>query len=157
MGLKCNCKPFCSFSRETGDEARAEKMSTFPIPRSESTHHRLYEFAKTAMIKIFAHPYVTVCDLYCGAGVDIDKWESAQIANYVGIGMYRSFYVFAIFIIFFVSIYSFSFSWVSFLLGVCCRCCNFRNKWSKGRMGGSEEKLQRRVLWSWSMCGKLLL
>lgn len=62
-------------------------MSVFPIPRSELTHHRLYEFAKTALIKIFSHPYVTVCDLYCGAGVDVDKWETALIANYIGIGI----------------------------------------------------------------------
>lgn len=26
-------------------------------------HHRLYEFAKTALIKIFAFPYATVCYL----------------------------------------------------------------------------------------------
>ena len=29
-------------------------------PRSDSTHHRLYDFAKMALIKIFAHPYATV-------------------------------------------------------------------------------------------------
>ncbi|KAL5735108.1 hypothetical protein ACOSP7_032969 [Xanthoceras sorbifolium] len=67
-------------------------MSVFPIPipRTESTHYRLYEFAKTALIKIFSHPYVTVCDLYCGGGVDIEKWESAQIAHYIGIDVSNS-------------------------------------------------------------------
>ncbi|KAJ0101196.1 hypothetical protein Patl1_05967 [Pistacia atlantica] len=65
-------------------------MSGHSIPRSELTHHRLYEFAKTALIKIFSHPYVTVCDLYCGGGVDIEKWESAQIANYIGIDVSSS-------------------------------------------------------------------
>lgn len=63
---------------------------TKPIPRSELTHHRLYEFAKTALIKIYSHPYVTVCDLYCGAGVDVDKWETALIANYIGIDVATS-------------------------------------------------------------------
>lgn len=28
--------------------------------RTESTHHRLYEFAKSALVKIFVHPYATV-------------------------------------------------------------------------------------------------
>ncbi|ESR49848.1 mRNA cap guanine-N7 methyltransferase 2 [Citrus sinensis] len=65
-------------------------MSVLPIPRSELTHHRLYEFAKTALIKIYSHPYVTVCDLYCGAGVDVDKWETALIANYIGIDVATS-------------------------------------------------------------------
>ncbi|KAG8082733.1 hypothetical protein GUJ93_ZPchr0014g46558 [Zizania palustris] len=48
-------------------------------------HHRLYEFAKTALIKIFAFPYATVCDLYCDGGVDTDKWADAQIGHYIGI------------------------------------------------------------------------
>ncbi|XP_006648010.1 mRNA cap guanine-N7 methyltransferase 2 isoform X2 [Oryza brachyantha] len=48
-------------------------------------HHRLYEFAKTALIKIFAFPYATVCDLYCDGGVDTDKWGDAQIGQYIGI------------------------------------------------------------------------
>ncbi|KAI9387864.1 hypothetical protein POPTR_010G233100v4 [Populus trichocarpa] len=65
-------------------------MSGFPIPRTESTHHRLYEFAKSAIIKIFAHPYATVCDLYCGGGVDIEKWDAAQITHYIGIDVASS-------------------------------------------------------------------
>ncbi|KAI9156775.1 hypothetical protein LWI28_012043 [Acer negundo] len=67
-------------------------MSGFPVPtpRTESTHYRIYEFAKTALIKIFSHPYVTVCDLYCGGGVDIEKWETAQIAHYIGIDVSNS-------------------------------------------------------------------
>jgi mRNA (guanine-N7-)-methyltransferase len=40
-----------------------------------------------ALIKIFAHPYATVCELYCGGGADADKWLDAQIAHYIGIGM----------------------------------------------------------------------
>ncbi|KAJ8765983.1 hypothetical protein K2173_020499 [Erythroxylum novogranatense] len=66
-------------------------MSAFVMPtRTESTHHRLYEFAKLALIKIFAHPYATVCDLYCGVGADADKWESAQIGHYIGIDVSSS-------------------------------------------------------------------
>lgn len=30
-------------------------------PRAESTHNRLYEFAKAAITKIFVHPYASVC------------------------------------------------------------------------------------------------
>ncbi|WOL03213.1 mRNA cap guanine-N7 methyltransferase 2 isoform X2 [Canna indica] len=59
-----------------------------PVPltiRAESAHHRLYEFAKTALIKIFAFPYATVCDLYCGSGADTDKWDDAQIGHYIGV------------------------------------------------------------------------
>ncbi|KAK7826713.1 mrna cap guanine-n7 methyltransferase 2 [Quercus suber] len=53
--------------------------------RSESSHQKLYEFAKMALIKIFAHPYATVCDLYCcgGGGLGIDN--DAQIGHYIGI------------------------------------------------------------------------
>ncbi|KAI3864882.1 hypothetical protein MKX03_031557 [Papaver bracteatum] len=53
--------------------------------RTDSTHYRLYEFAKTALIKIFVSPYATVCDLYCGAGIDTDKWDDSQIGHYIGI------------------------------------------------------------------------
>ncbi|KAK6233876.1 hypothetical protein QUC31_006282 [Theobroma cacao] len=60
-------------------------MSGYPVPRAESTHHRLYELAKTALIKIFVHPYATVCDLYCGGGADAEKWDGAQISHYIGI------------------------------------------------------------------------
>ncbi|RWR86303.1 mRNA cap guanine-N7 methyltransferase 2 [Cinnamomum micranthum f. kanehirae] len=60
-------------------------MSSFFISRSELPHHRLFEFAKTALIKIFVSPYATVCDLYCGGGIDIDKWDEAQIGHYIGI------------------------------------------------------------------------
>nr|XP_010908936.1 mRNA cap guanine-N7 methyltransferase 2 isoform X2 [Elaeis guineensis] len=55
------------------------------VSRAESAHHRLYEFAKTALIKIFVFPYATVCDLYCGGGADTDKWDEAQIGHYIGI------------------------------------------------------------------------
>jgi len=40
-------------------------MNQLAVPRSESTHQRLYEFARTALVKIFAHPYATVCELFC--------------------------------------------------------------------------------------------
>ncbi|KAF6161204.1 hypothetical protein GIB67_007845 [Kingdonia uniflora] len=54
------------------------------------TYHRLYVFAKTALIKIFVLPYATVCDLYCGNGEDMDKWDEAQIGHYIGIGKFES-------------------------------------------------------------------
>ncbi|XP_039023437.1 mRNA cap guanine-N7 methyltransferase 2-like isoform X1 [Hibiscus syriacus] len=60
-------------------------MSGYPVPGAEAVHHRLYEFAKTALIKIFVHPYATVCDLYCGGGADAEKWDGPQIGHYVGI------------------------------------------------------------------------
>lgn len=28
-----------------------------------------------------------VCELYCGGGVDAEKWDEAQIGHYIGIGM----------------------------------------------------------------------
>ncbi|KDP45042.1 hypothetical protein JCGZ_01542 [Jatropha curcas] len=59
--------------------------ASFAIPRTESTHHRLYEFAKAALIKIFVHPYATVCDLYCGGSADAEKWDGAQFGHYIGI------------------------------------------------------------------------
>ncbi|XP_020527379.1 mRNA cap guanine-N7 methyltransferase 2 isoform X2 [Amborella trichopoda] len=59
-------------------------MAVF-VCRTESIHYRLYEFAKTALIKIFVSPYSSVCDLYCGGGEDTDKWYEAQISHYIGI------------------------------------------------------------------------
>ncbi|KAL0926370.1 hypothetical protein M5K25_002592 [Dendrobium thyrsiflorum] len=53
--------------------------------RMELAHHRLYEFAKKALIKIFVSPYASVCDLYCGGGTETDKWDEAQIGHYVGV------------------------------------------------------------------------
>jgi len=55
-------------------------------PPPPPPHLRLYEFAKTALVKIFAFPYATVCDLYCDGGVDTDKWCDAQVGHYIGIG-----------------------------------------------------------------------
>ncbi|CAN0826152.1 mRNA cap guanine-N7 methyltransferase 2 [Linum grandiflorum] len=60
-------------------------MLPFSVGRPESIHHRLHEFAKLALVKIFAHPYATVCDLYCGAGLDAEIWSGTQIGHYVGI------------------------------------------------------------------------
>ncbi|KAF5446248.1 hypothetical protein F2P56_031888 [Juglans regia] len=65
-------------------------MSQLACPRTESTHHRLHEFAKTALIKIFAHPYASVCELYCGGGLYMDKWDEAQIGHYMGIDVSSS-------------------------------------------------------------------
>ncbi|XP_073124885.1 mRNA cap guanine-N(7) methyltransferase 2 isoform X2 [Henckelia pumila] len=52
---------------------------------TESTHHRLIEFAKIALINIFVSPYATVCDLFCGQVPDEEKWDDAQIGHYIGI------------------------------------------------------------------------
>lgn len=57
---------------------------------SMSNHQRLYDFAKMALIKIFAHPYATVCELYCGEASDAHKWLDSQIANYIGIDVSSS-------------------------------------------------------------------
>ncbi|KAG2399701.1 mRNA cap guanine-N7 methyltransferase [Vigna angularis] len=37
---------------------------------SQSTHQRLYDFAKTALINIFAHPYATVCQALSSHPID---------------------------------------------------------------------------------------
>lgn len=66
--------------------AASYSSSLPPINRPASIHHRLYEFAKAALIKIFVSPYATVCDLYSGSGADMDKWDEAQIGHYIGIG-----------------------------------------------------------------------
>lgn len=57
---------------------------------SESTHHRLLEVVKTALIKIFVSPYATVCDLYCGKVPDEEKWDEAQIGHYIGVDVESS-------------------------------------------------------------------
>ncbi|XP_058205706.1 mRNA cap guanine-N7 methyltransferase 2 isoform X1 [Rhododendron vialii] len=61
-------------------------VGAIPVHKpTESTHHRLFEFTKTALIKIFVAPYATVCDLYCSGVPDEDKWDEAQIGHYIGI------------------------------------------------------------------------
>ncbi|KAH7855824.1 hypothetical protein Vadar_029427 [Vaccinium darrowii] len=61
-------------------------VGAIPVHKpTESTHHRLFEFTKTALIKIFVPPYATVCDLYCSGVPDEDKWDEAQIGHYIGI------------------------------------------------------------------------
>ncbi|KAL9259850.1 mRNA cap guanine-N7 methyltransferase 2-like protein [Drosera capensis] len=57
-----------------------------PRPQEWSTHNRLMEFTKTALIKIFVFPYAAVCELFCGGRVpDADKWDEAPISHYIGI------------------------------------------------------------------------
>ncbi|KAL8247539.1 hypothetical protein R6Q59_008755 [Mikania micrantha] len=61
---------------------------TIPIHtnrNADSTHHRLLESVKSALIKIFVAPYATVCDLYCGRLPDEDRWDEAQIGHFIGI------------------------------------------------------------------------
>lgn len=58
--------------------------------QTESTHHRLFELVKTALIKFFVSPYATVCDLYCGRVTDEEKWDEAQIGHYIGIDVVAS-------------------------------------------------------------------
>ncbi|XP_056164259.1 mRNA cap guanine-N7 methyltransferase 2 isoform X2 [Syzygium oleosum] len=65
-------------------------MSQAVIPRPDSTHHRLHEFARNALINIFVHPYATVCELYCGGGLEAERWEEAQIGHYIGIDVASS-------------------------------------------------------------------
>nr|XP_016498311.1 PREDICTED: mRNA cap guanine-N7 methyltransferase 2-like isoform X1 [Nicotiana tabacum] len=56
----------------------------------ELTHHRLLDFVKTALIKIFVSPYASVCDMYCGKVADVEKWDEAQIGHYIGIDVAMS-------------------------------------------------------------------
>lgn len=53
-------------------------------------HHRLIEFAKTVLIKIFVSPYATVCELFCGSAVNEDRWDEAHIGHYIGIDVATS-------------------------------------------------------------------
>jgi len=69
------------------------ESSSSSMSMSMSNHQRLYDFAKMGLIKIFAHPYATVCELYCGEASDAHKWLDSQIANYIGIGMYAFFFI----------------------------------------------------------------
>ncbi|KAL8538767.1 hypothetical protein ACS0TY_000685 [Phlomoides rotata] len=66
-------------------------LSSFPPPRpTELIHHRVFDFMKTALIKIFVSPYATVCELYCGKVPDEEKWDAAQIGHYIGIDVVTS-------------------------------------------------------------------
>ncbi|GMG99458.1 hypothetical protein Nepgr_001298 [Nepenthes gracilis] len=65
-------------------------MAGYSGQRSDSTHHRLIEFAKTALVKIFIFPYATVSELYCGQVPDVDKWDEALIGHFIGIDVKTS-------------------------------------------------------------------
>jgi len=82
--------PAAAASAASVTAAAASSSASLPTNRPFSFHHRLYEFAKAALIKIFVSPYATVCDLYCGPGADADKWDEAQIGHYIGIGAFIS-------------------------------------------------------------------
>ncbi|CAN4115051.1 unnamed protein product [Withania somnifera] len=66
--------------------------SSFPShrPSGKSTHHRLLDFVKNVLIKIFVFPYATVCEMYCGKVPDEEKWDKAQIGHYIGIDVATS-------------------------------------------------------------------
>ena len=56
LKMSCQIHNFSKFRPEK------KEMSGIIIPGSkpEQSHHRLFDFAKTAIITIFAHPYTTV-------------------------------------------------------------------------------------------------
>ncbi|XP_074311256.1 mRNA cap guanine-N(7) methyltransferase 2 [Silene latifolia] len=60
-----------------------------PSPHTH-THHRLIEFAKTALFKIFLFPYATICELYCGQVPHQDKFDDALIGHYIGVDVESS-------------------------------------------------------------------
>jgi hypothetical protein len=43
------------------EESRADQAGAAMERTTATPHHRLFEFAKTALMKIFAFPYATVC------------------------------------------------------------------------------------------------
>ncbi|XP_057540217.1 mRNA cap guanine-N7 methyltransferase 2 isoform X1 [Amaranthus tricolor] len=65
----------------------APKMA---IMESTHTHHRLIDFAKTALFKIFLFPYATVCELFCGQVPDVEKFDEALIGHYIGVDVETS-------------------------------------------------------------------
>lgn len=53
-------------------------------------HERLHDFVKCALLQQLVPPGATVCDLYCGRGMDTEKWSRAQIGRYVGVDVASS-------------------------------------------------------------------
>ncbi|KMS95250.1 hypothetical protein BVRB_010600 [Beta vulgaris subsp. vulgaris] len=70
------------------DSYVAPKMT---IMESTHTHHRLIDFAKTALFKIFMFPYASVCELFCGQVPDVEKFDDALIGHYIGIDVETSY------------------------------------------------------------------
>eukprot|EP00249_Psilotum_nudum_P016235 c25737_g1_i1 orf=51-2042(+) len=57
---------------------------------SANVHNRLQDFVKSALLQQLVPPGATVCDLYCGRGMDTAKWVQAQIGRYVGVDLASS-------------------------------------------------------------------
>jgi mRNA (guanine-N7-)-methyltransferase len=65
-------------------------LSVTLTPISLHTHTHTHTHTHICLIWIFCFLvlHVKVCDLYCGGGVDIEKWDAAQITHYIGIGLF---------------------------------------------------------------------
>jgi len=59
-----------------------------------------------SLIKIFAHPYTMVCELYYAGGLGAVWWDEAHIGLYTGIGIQFYFILLFVFLEFFVSFFS---------------------------------------------------
>eukprot|EP00250_Pteridium_aquilinum_P006487 c16399_g1_i1 orf=148-2649(+) len=63
----------------------AQHVNSRNAAASGTLQARLHNFVKYALLQQLVPPGSTVCDLYCGHGVDTEKWAHAQIGRYVGV------------------------------------------------------------------------
>ncbi|KAL2634483.1 hypothetical protein R1flu_005962 [Riccia fluitans] len=53
-------------------------------------HTRLLGFVKTVLMRQLLSPGAVVCDLFCGRGLDTERWAEAEIGRYIGVDLSAS-------------------------------------------------------------------
>ncbi|KAL3693220.1 hypothetical protein R1sor_006871 [Riccia sorocarpa] len=53
-------------------------------------HTRLLGFVKTVLMRQLLSPGAVVCDLFCGRGLDTERWAAAEIGRYIGVDLSAS-------------------------------------------------------------------
>ncbi|CAM6123395.1 unnamed protein product [Calypogeia fissa] len=61
-----------------------------PNGLSGGMHTRLLGFVKTALMRQLVPPNSLVCDLFCGRGLDTERWAEAGIGRYIGVDLSAS-------------------------------------------------------------------
>ena len=83
--------------REPDASARAERSPTAPSAAiMSSTSKSMWwqagpfeQWVQEVLISVLVPPLASVCELMCGSGKALGKWQRARLAQYVGIGAPR--------------------------------------------------------------------
>ncbi|KAG6555959.1 hypothetical protein Mapa_001899 [Marchantia paleacea] len=59
-------------------------------PPALSLHTRLLGFVRTVLLRQMVEPGNVVCDLFCGRGLDTERWAESGIGRYIGVDLSAS-------------------------------------------------------------------